>query len=140
MADKPKLTITATVNAPISKVWEYYNTPEHVTNWNNASDDWHSPTATNDLKVGGRFNYRMESVDGAHGFDFTGVYTTVEENKQLSYDMDDARHVDVMFASEGDATKVTVTFEAEAENSLEMQQQGWQAILDNFKKYTETHT
>ncbi len=137
MADKLKITISTSVNAPVAKVWEYYNTPEHVTKWNNASDDWHSPSATNDLKVGGRFNYRMESVDGAHGFDFTGSYTAVEPEKQLSYDMDDTRHVDVMFAPAGDATKVTVTFEAEDENSLEMQQQGWQGILDNFKKYTE---
>jgi uncharacterized protein YndB with AHSA1/START domain len=135
---KDKITVETTVNAPIQKVWELYNDPKHVTRWNNASEDWHTPKAENDLTVGGRFSYRMESRDGSEGFDFSGVYEEVEKEQHLSYIMDDGRRVRVNMSSNSDnETKVTIAFDPENENSMEMQEQGWQAILDNFKKYAE---
>jgi uncharacterized protein YndB with AHSA1/START domain len=132
-----KITVESTINAPIKKVWESFTNPEHITQWNQASDDWHSPRAENDLRVGGRFNFRMEARDGSAGFDFTGVYTEVVPHKQISYTMDDGRKADVIFDEKNGGTKVTTTFEAESQNSLELQKSGWQAILDNFKKYVE---
>lgn len=136
---KQILTVETTVAAPVKKVWEYWTKPEHITQWNSASPDWHSPTATNDLRAGGSFSCRMEAKDGSMGFDFGGVYDQVTLHEQIAYTMGDGRKVDIRFSSEGDATKVVETFEAEATNSLEMQQGGWQAIMDNFKKYTEAN-
>lgn len=136
--EEQKITVMATVNAPVDKVWGYYNDPEHVMKWNHASDDWHSPRAENDLRVGGRFNYRMESKDGKEGFDFGGTYTEVVPNSVVAYKMDDGREARVTFALSGENTTVTVTFDPENQNTLELQQQGWQAILDNFKSYSET--
>lgn len=136
--EEHKITVMATVNAPVDKVWGYYNDPEHVMKWNHASDDWHSPRAENDLRVGGRFNYRMESKDGKEGFDFGGTYTEVVPNSVVAYKMDDGREARVTFALSGENTTVTVTFDPENQNTLELQQQGWQAILDNFKSYSET--
>ena len=136
--EEQKITVMATVNAPVDKVWEYYNDPEHVMKWNHASDDWHSPRAENDLRIGGRFNYRMESKDGKEGFDFGGTYTEVAPNSVVAYKMDDGREARVVFEQAGEGTKVTVTFDPENQNTLELQQQGWQAILDNFKSYSET--
>lgn len=137
---KDKITVDATINAPIQKVWEFYNDPKHVTKWNNASDDWHTPKAENDLAVGGRFSYRMEAKDGSEGFDFSGVYEEVENEQHLTYTMDDGRRVTVNMSSASDnETKVTVSFDPEEENTLELQEQGWQSILDNFKKYTEAN-
>ncbi len=107
--------------------------------WNNASDDWHTPKATNDLRVGGAFASRMEAKDGSVGFDFGGTYTKVMPHALIAYVMDDDRAVSVIFEQRGKATQITETFEAEKTNSAEMQRQGWQAILDNFKKYAETH-
>ena len=132
------ITIETIVKAPLDKVWELWTAPEHVTKWNNASDDWHTPHAENDLRVGGRFAVRMEARDGSMGFDFGGVYSDVKVNKQISYAMDDGRKVKVVFSENGDETTVTETFEAESENSPELQRDGWQAILDNFKKYAES--
>lgn len=132
-----KITVKAIVNANVEKTWEYYTSDQHIINWNNASDDWHSPSASNDLRVGGKFINRMEAKDGSAGFDFTGTYTAVEPQKLISYVLDDKRAVDVTFDPSDEGTKVTVTFDAEQENSVEMQQAGWQAILDNFKRYTE---
>lgn len=134
---RKSVTIQSKVNAPVAKVWEYFNAPQHVTKWNAASPDWHSPKAENDLKVGGQFNYRMEAKDGSFGFDFGGVYDEVEANKRLAYTMGDGRKVSVDFNEENGATNIVEVFEAEDQNPVEMQQQGWQAILDNFKKYTE---
>jgi len=133
------ITIEATVNAPIDKVWKYWNTPDHVTKWNHASDDWHSPSGTNDLRIGGNFSYRMEAKDGSFGFDFGGVYDQVKANEQIAYTMGDGRKVKVIFTPIGNQTKITETFEPEKENTVEMQRTGWQAILDNFKKYTENN-
>lgn len=133
-----KITIEATVHAPIEKVWEYYTDPNHVTKWNYASDDWHSPKAENDLRAGGKFNYRMEAKDGSFGFDFGGVYDEVKKYERIRYTIGDGRKVDVHFNKAGDKTKVVTLFEAESVNDVEMQRGGWQAILDNFKKHVET--
>ncbi len=133
-----KITVETIIDAPLERVWEFYTQTEHVKQWNNASEDWHTPRAENDLQVGGRFTYRMESKDGNSGFDFSGVYDEVEENEIISYTMDDGRKVEVMFGENEDGdTRVKVTFEPEMENSIEMQRNGWQAILNNFKNYVE---
>jgi uncharacterized protein YndB with AHSA1/START domain len=132
-----KITIKTSIKAPIDKVWKYWTAPEHITKWNNASDDWHSPRAVNDVRAGGKFNIRMEARDGSQGFDFGGVYEDVKQNKFISYTMGDGRSVTVDFDSSGNETTVKETFEAESQNSPEMQKNGWQAILDNFKKYVE---
>lgn len=136
-ANKTKITVAATVNAPVEKVWEFWSKPEHITKWNSPSDDWHTPHAENDLRVGGRFSSRMEAKDESFGFDFGGVYDEVETNELIAYTLDDDRKVKISFEANGQSTKVTETFEAEDINPVEMQQGGWQAILDNFKKYTE---
>jgi uncharacterized protein YndB with AHSA1/START domain len=133
-----QITIEATVNAPIEKVWDAYTDPKQIIRWNSPSDDWHSPRAENDLRPGGAFNYRMEAKDGSFGFDFGGTFDEVKPNELLAYTIGDGRKVENVFTKEGDATKVTVTFEAENQNSIEMQRGGWQAILDNFKKYAES--
>ena len=138
-AEKTVVTVKSSINAPVKKVWEYWTKPEHITQWNNASDDWHTPWAKNDLRVGGRFTARMEARDGSMGFEFGGTYDAVKINDYISYTMDDGRKVEVTFSSQGDMTTVTENFEAEETNPIEMQQGGWQAIMDNFKKYTEAH-
>ncbi len=132
------LTVTATIKAPVHKVWEFWTKPEHITKWNNASSDWHTPHAENDLRPGGKFLSRMESVDGKMGFDFTGTYQKVMEHQLISYLMDDGRKAEIKFENKDDSTFVTESFDAETQNSLELQQQGWQAILDNFKAYAES--
>jgi uncharacterized protein YndB with AHSA1/START domain len=137
--EKTVITVENTVNAPIEKVWDYWTKTEHVKHWNNASDDWHTPNAENDLRVGGNFVYRMEAKDGSFGFDFGGVYDSVDINKFIEYTIGDGRKVEITFEADGDKTKVTESFEAENMNSPELQKQGWQAILDNFKKYTEAN-
>lgn len=139
MDTQSNITVKATINAPVEKVWEYWTKPEHIMQWNNASDDWHTPRAENDLRVDGKFVSRMEAKDGSMGFDFGGVYDEVKENELISYTMDDGRKASVKFSGDGNKTKVTETFEAENMNSIEMQKNGWQAILNNFKKYTEMH-
>ena len=134
-----KITVQSTINAPVEKVWDFWSLPEHITQWCAASDDWHAPKAENDLTVGGKFSTRMEAKDGSFGFDFGGVYDEVKKNELIEYTMGDGRKVVVTFAGNGNETKVIETFDAESTNSIEMQQGGWQAILDNFKKYTETN-
>jgi uncharacterized protein YndB with AHSA1/START domain len=137
--EKTKITVKSSVNAPVSKVWDYWNAPEHITKWNSASPDWHTPKSENDLRVGGRFTARMEAKDGSFGFDFGGTYDEVVPHEKISYTMDDGRKTNIKFVAEGNGTQVVETFEAESENPIEMQQGGWQAILDNFKNYTETN-
>lgn len=132
-----KIKIEATISAPAQKVWSYWTKPEHITHWNFASDDWQCPTASNDLKVGGKYSARMEAKDGSFGFDFECIYDEVVNQKRISYTMGDGRKATTDFQSFGDQTKVTTVFDAETENSEEMQKQGWQAILNNFKKYVE---
>ncbi|MBI5134075.1 MAG: SRPBCC domain-containing protein [Candidatus Taylorbacteria bacterium] len=137
MANK-KITIEATIHAPIGRVWELWTKPEHIMKWNNASEDWHTPAATNDVREGGKFDFRMEAKDGTAGFDFEGVYDEVATEDWLAYTISDGRKVEVSFEDEGDGdTHITETFEIENENSEEMQRQGWQAILDSFKGYAE---
>ena len=131
------ITVSATVNAPVAKVWESWNQPEHITKWCAASEDWHTPKAENDLRPGGQFLSRMEAKDGSFGFDFGGIYDDVKTNELITYTMSDGRKVEITFEADGDDTKVTETFDAENTNPVEMQRGGWQAILDNFKKYTE---
>jgi uncharacterized protein YndB with AHSA1/START domain len=135
--EKTSITVQTTINAPVEKVWEFFTDPKHIVRWNNASDDWHTPRAENDLQVGGRFLYRMEAKDGSMGFDFDGEYTKVEKYREIEYKLGDGRRVNLSFAGTGSETKVTETFDAEETHSIEMQQQGWQSILDNFKKYVE---
>ncbi|MBV7505400.1 SRPBCC family protein [Bacillus sp. sid0103] len=132
-----KITVETTVNAPVEKVWEYWTEPKHITQWNNASDDWHTPIAENDLTVGGKFLTRMEAKDGSFGFDFGGIYDEVKLNEVISYTLGDGRKVTITFKGQGNETQVIETFDAETTNPIEMQQAGWQAILDNFKKYVE---
>ena len=135
---KIPITVEALVSAPLETVWECWVAPEHVMQWNNASDDWHTPQATNDLRVGGKFVFRMEAKDKTVGFDFGGTYTNVLDRKQIDYVMDDGRNVSITFEEQAGHTHVTETFDAESVNSPEMQRQGWQAILDNFRKYAES--
>ena len=138
-ANLTTITVETTVNAPVEKVWKYWSEPGHITKWAHASDDWHTTRAENDLRTGGKFLSRMEAKDGSFGFDFGGEYTNVEEHKTIEYTMGDGRKVKVKFEGKGGETKVVETFEAEDTNPVEMQRGGWQAILDNFKKYTESN-
>ncbi len=131
------ITVETIVNAPLSKVWEYWNQPEHIMQWAFASDDWEAPASENDLKVGGKFKTTMAAKDKSASFDFGGTYTEVRENELIEYDMDDGRHVKVKFSQTPEGVKVTEAFDPEGENSEEMQRGGWQAILENFKKHVE---
>ncbi len=133
------ITVEATVQAPVEKVWSFYTSPEHIKKWNNASPDWHTPHAENDLRVGGKFLSRMEAKDGSFGFDFWGIYDEVKTNELIAYTLGDNRKARILFNSSGNSTLVTVTFEAETENTVELQKGGWQSILDNFKKYAEAN-
>ena len=139
MDEKKTITVQAVVNAPVEQVWKLYTKPEHVMKWNNASNDWHTPRAENDLKVGGKFLYRMEAKDGSSGFDFDGTYEQVIANELIVYSISDGRKVKVTFTKDdNERTKMDTTFEAESTNPIEMQRDGWQAILNNFKIYVET--
>ena len=137
--DKTNVTIEVTVNATLEKVWKYWTKPEHITQWNTASPDWYTPSAENDLRVGGKFSSRMEAKDGSMGFDFWGIYDEVKPNEKIVYTMGDGRKATVFFTTDGSSTKVIETFEAENQNPVEMQRVGWQAILDSFKKHTESN-
>ena len=136
--EKTKVTIETTVAADVRKVWGRWTKPEHITKWNFASDDWHCPKAENDLRVGGKLSSRMEARDGSFGFDFEAVYNEVIDQKRIAYTMPDGRQASTDFEDLGDGTKITIAFDAENENPVEMQRGGWQAILDNFKNYVET--
>jgi uncharacterized protein YndB with AHSA1/START domain len=136
---KKTISVQAVISAPVEQVWKLYTEPEHVIKWNNPSNDWHTPRAENDLKVGGKFLYRMEAKDGSSGFDFDGIYEQIRTKELILYSLTDGRKVEVTFTKDNDTrTKIATTFEAESTNPLEMQRTGWQAILDNFKKYVET--
>lgn len=138
--EKTSITVEAIIKAPVEKVWNFWNEPQHITRWCQASDDWHAPYAENDLKEDGKFKTTMAAKDGSFSFDFEGIYTAVEKHRTIKYIMSDGRKVQIFFASlSKDETKVVETFEAENTNPEEMQRAGWQAILDNFKKYTETN-
>jgi uncharacterized protein YndB with AHSA1/START domain len=133
-----KIKIETTINKNIEKVWDFYTKPEHIVKWNTASEDWHTTKAENDLRPGGTFSSRMEAKDKSEGFDFTGTYTNVIPFEKIQYKMTDDRKVEASFQPKDQSnTHITIEFDPENENSLELQQQGWQAILDNFKKYVE---
>lgn len=138
-ATKTSITIESTIKAPVEKVWQLWSAPEHITQWCSASDDWHTPRAENDLRIGGKFSSRMEAKDGSFNFDFGGVYDQVKTNELIEYTIGDGRKVSIHFKPEDNETRVIETFEAENENPVEMQRAGWQAILDNFKKYAEAN-
>ena len=135
--EKDNPSVETNIDAPLDKVWKCWTTPEDITQWNNASDDWYTPTAENDLTEGGKFVFRMEARDGSFSFDFSGTYEKIKEKELLEYVLTDSRKVWVTFKETDGKTTVTETFEPEAENSVEAQKQGWQAILDNFKRYVE---
>lgn len=130
------ITVHTTVAAPIERVWAAYTTPDDIKQWNSASDDWHTPSASVDLREGGAFSSRMEAKDGSMGFDFAGTYTKIETHRLIEYDFGD-RHARVEFVSQEGGVLVRVTFDAEAENPIEQQRAGWQAILDSFKRHVE---
>lgn len=136
-AQQAAITITTTVNAPADKVWQCWNEPKHIMGWAFAHESWHAPHAVNDLRKEGRFTTTMAARDGSMSFDFGGVYTNVKTNAEIDYTMDDGRKVSIRFESKGGQTVVTETFDPETQNPIEMQRDGWQAILDNFKSYTE---
>lgn len=133
------ITVSAQVGASPEKVWKLWTSPGHITKWNNASDDWHSPHSENDLREGGKFKTRMEARDGSMGFDFEGTYDKVKPNEYIAYTMGDGRKVTVTFTAKDNGTYVEETFEAENQNPEDFQKAGWQAILDNFKNYAESN-
>jgi uncharacterized protein YndB with AHSA1/START domain len=137
--NKSLITVRATINAPLETVWKKWTTPTDIEKWNNASEDWHTPHAENDLKPGGKFLYRMEAKDGSFGFDFEGIYSSVKPFELIEYTLGNDRNVKITFGWYGEKTTINEAFEAESENSLDMQKTGWQSILDNFKKYVEAN-
>ena len=139
MEQKKRISITVETTVPVSPelAWEYWTKPAHITQWNQASEDWHTPRAENDVRVGGKFSSRMESIDGKMGFDFWGIYDTVEPYHVLNSTLGDERKVFVTFEPVASGTHIVETFEAEGENSVELQRQGWQAILDSYRRYVE---
>jgi len=140
MNTKETIRVHAEIHAPVDEVWRFYTKPEHIVQWNNASDDWHTPRAENDLRIGGTFVSRMEAKDGSAGFDFTGTYIDVKPNALIVYAIADGRKVTVTFTENLTETNVSVVFEAEDTHPVKMQRGGWQAILDNFKSYVEEKT
>lgn len=132
-----KITVQSTIQADINKVWDYYTQSEHIIGWNFASDDWHCPRAAIDLRVGGKYSARMEARDGSYGFDFNALYDEVKAYEKIAYTMEDGRKAVISFTGDNGTTQVEVTFDAESQNDPQMQRDGWQAILDNFKKYAE---
>ena len=137
--ERTKITVEATINAETNKVWDYWTKPEHITNWNFANDEWQCPKAESDLTVGGKYFTRMEAKDGSFGFDFEAIYDEVIDQKKITYTMTDGRQSTTTFEILNGTTKVITIFDAESSNTIEMQQQGWQTILNNFKKYAETN-
>jgi uncharacterized protein YndB with AHSA1/START domain len=135
--EKTTITVHAKIDAPVDVVWKFWTTPEDIVKWNNASDDWHTTRAENDLRIGGKFLSRMEAKDGSMGFDFEGIYEAVKKNGHIEYSIADGRKVRIVFMAKGNETQITESFDAENINSVEQQRSGWQAILDNFKKYVE---
>ena len=132
-----EVSIATTVNAPIDKVWTAWITPDDIKKWNFASEDWRCPDATIDFTVGGKFSYRMEAKDGSMGFDFEGEFTSISECKSIEYALDDDRRVSIDFFETERGIRVVETFQAEDEFSAEQQKQGWQSILDSFKRHVE---
>jgi uncharacterized protein YndB with AHSA1/START domain len=132
-----KIQIEALISAPVQSVWLAYTQPSHIINWNFASPDWQCPWAKNDMRVGGKYEARMEARDGSFGFEFEAVYEAIDPQKSFSYTMPDGRNVQVSFEEMGEKTKIRIVFDPENQNLLDLQKNGWQSILDNFKAYTE---
>ena len=137
MSTTTRITVSAVVNKPVAHVWRIWTDPAHITQWCAASDDWHCPKATNDPRTGGKFSSTMAARDGSASFDFEGVYDEVQLHKRIAYTMGDGRTCEILFTEEDGGTKVVESFDAEAQNPVEMQRDGWQAILDRFKKHAE---
>lgn len=137
MSENNKITVGVRIHAPIEKVWEFWTKPEYIVKWNQASEDWHTPYAENDLRKGGRFLSRMESKDKSQGFDMTGTYDEVKPLEKIVYTMDDGRAVTILFTAQGQFTELAEVFEAETTFPAEYQKEGWQSILDQFKQFTE---
>ena len=131
------ITVRSTINTPISKVWECWTQENHIIHWNFASPDWHCPEAKNNLQVGGEFHYIMAAKDGSFSFDFWGTYQKIIQEKTLAIELGDQRKMFVHFEETKEGTLITEEFEPESQNPPEMQQMGWQMILDNFKGYVE---
>ena len=132
------ITVQTLVNVPVGRAWEVWNEPAHITKWCQASEDWHAPYAENTLEVGKTFQTTMAAKDGSFSFDFGGIYDRIEYNKLIEYTMEDGRRVKIVFEDLGSSTRVIETFDPESTNSIELQRDGWQAILNSFKKYTES--
>lgn len=137
MTQTTRVTVEATVKAPVEKVWKAWNTPADIMQWNSADPSWHCPASENDLREGGKFNNRMEARDGSFGFDFEGTYDRVELHKEISYTMADGRKATTLFTPQDGQTHIATTFDAETENDPEFQKMGWQAILDSFVRHVE---
>ena len=133
------ITVKAKINAPIGTVWNAWTSPEHIMSWNTASEDWHTTKAENDLRAGGHFLSRMEAKDGSFGFDFEGIYDSVELNKEITYTMGDGRQATTLFSEQDGKTHVKTTFDTETQNDPEFQKQGWQSILNSFVRYVESN-
>lgn len=133
------ITVEATINAPIEKVWTCWTRPDDIMQWNNASENWHTPSATNDLRQGGEFHYLMAAKDGSFEFDFWGTYDDVVPHQRIGSTLGDGRKVEVSFSDNGDTTHIVEAFEAESTNPIDLQRFGWQSILNNFKKYVENN-
>jgi uncharacterized protein YndB with AHSA1/START domain len=133
------ITVSSTVNAPIELAWQAFTQPEHISKWNFASQDWECPAASNDLRVGGVFSYRMAAKDGSMGFDFAGTYSKIDHLEQIDYTLGDERTVSVSFEKiSSHETRVTEIFKPETQNPAELQRAGWQAILENYKQHVES--
>ncbi len=131
------ITVTTTIEASIEKAWDAWTNPTHITQWCQASDDWHAPYAENDIRVDGTFKTTMAAKDGSFSFDLEGVYTKVELHKYMAYTLPDGRNVEITFKNEDGLVTIIESFDPESQNSHELQQQGWQMILNNFKKHAE---
>ena len=136
MAQSIKVTVEAIANAPVEKVWEAWNTPGHIIQWNTPDPSWHTPSSEHDLRTGGKFKHRMEAKDGSFGFDFAGTYTKIIPNELIEYEFFN-RSASVEFMQIKEGVKVRITFVAETEHSVEEQEEGWQAILDKFARHVE---
>ena len=137
MNNQTFITVETTINAPLEKVWEFFIQPSHIVNWNSASDDWHTVSAKNDVYIGGKFSYRMEAKNGSMGFDFNGTYTRVRPLEFIEYLIEDGRKVKISFVKGVDSIKILELFEPEKVNPIDAQKNGWQAILNSFKRYVE---
>ena len=131
------ITVSTKINATVEKIWDYWSNPKHIANWTFATSDWHVPFVENDLQINGKFITRMEAKDGSFGFDFEGIYSNIIEYQFIEYHIIDGRKVSIQFIQNQDFVEIIESFDPENENTLELQQQGWQSILDNFKKYVE---